>query len=262
MGFIHNIDPVLLSVGPLEIRYYGVVYVLGFVLLYFWFRHLIKTKEIRLTQEELYDFIFYIMVGVLVGSRLVHAIFWEPMYFLTQPWKLVFLWEGGMAFHGGIIGVAVATWLFWRKPEIRKKISFNKLGDNLAIPAMLMFAIGRIANFINAELPGTISNVKWCVVYPKYDSACRHPQVLYSALARFAILGRMLFINTKKNLKDGFIYWNMLLLAGVSRFFIDFYRVDDRMLGLTAGQYLSIVMFAVSAIVLFKFYRKEFKKIF
>jgi len=256
MAFVHNFDPVLVNLGPLEIRYYGLVYVLAFLLVYLYFDYLIKKREIKLEKEELFDLILYVMVGVLVGSRLVHAIFWEPMYYLTQPWKILYIWEGGMAFHGGLIGVVVATYLFWKK--IGKKVPLAKFADHLSIVAVLMLAFGRIANFINGELPGRITNVNWCWQFPGYES-CRHPQVLYSAAKRFLVFGWLVFLSTRKRFKDGFVFWNMLFLMGIGRFVVDFYREDALLLGLTAGQYLSLVMIFVGAYALAKHYRKDIK---
>ncbi len=258
MPYVHNLNPVLLELGPVEIRYYGLVYVLGFLAVFLYFKYLIKHKKIKISIEELYDLVFYNMLGVLIGSRLIHCIFWNPIYYLTQPWKILYVWEGGMAFHGGLLGVAIATYIFWKK--IDKRIPMARLGDHLAIPAIMILAIGRIANFINGELPGKVTNVPWCVYFPNVDD-CRHPQQLYSAIKRFAVFGFLLILNRKK-WKDGFIMWNMIFWTGVGRFFIDFYRVDATWFGLTPGQYLSIVMILLPIYVFHKYYRKDCKKFF
>lgn len=256
MPFIHNINPTLVNIGPLEIRYYGLVYVIGFLLVYWYLNKQIKKKELNLNRDELYDLILYNMLGVLIGSRLLHCLVWEPSYYLSQPWKILYVWEGGMAFHGGLIGVALATYIFWRR--IRKKISLAKLADQMAIPAAFILAVGRIANFVNGELPGKITEAGWCWYFPGYEG-CRHPQVLYAAAKRFLIFGWLVFLNQKKH-KDGFIVWNMLALFGLGRIIIDFYREDPTFLGLTAGQYLSLIMFIAGVVVLVKYYRKDIKK--
>ncbi|MBW2964285.1 prolipoprotein diacylglyceryl transferase, partial [Candidatus Woesearchaeota archaeon] len=186
MPFVHNINPVLLDLGPVEIRYYGLVYVLGFLLVYLYFDWLIKRKRIRMDKDGLYDLIFYNMLGVLIGSRLVHCIFWEPSYYLLRPWEIFYVWQGGMAFHGGLAGVALATWLWWKKTG--KKIPYAKLADHLAIPAVFILALGRIANFVNGELPGKVTDVWWCWYFPGVEG-CRHPQVLYSAAKRLLVFG-------------------------------------------------------------------------
>lgn len=260
MPFVYNLDPVLFRIGSFEIRYYGLVYVLAFVVLYFYFRWLINHKKISLTLDDVYDLVFYNLIGVFVGSRLFHCLVWEPSYYLADPIKILYFWEGGMAYHGGLIGVALATWLFWRREEVRSKISFARLADILSFPAVFALALGRIANFINGELPGTVTNVSWCVYFPRYEG-CRHPQVLYAAAKRFIILGMMFFINRKKN-KDGFIFWVMVTLFGIGRVLIDFFRDDPRLLGLTLGQYLSAAMFIIGVIVLVKYYRRDVKRVF
>ncbi|NQU79677.1 prolipoprotein diacylglyceryl transferase [Candidatus Woesearchaeota archaeon] len=267
MPFIHNINPTLFNIGPLEIRYYGLVYVLGFLAIFLYFNYLVKKGKIKLTKEELYDFVFYNMLGVLIGSRLLHCFVWQPAYYLSQPWKVFFIWEGGMAFHGGLLGVALATYLFSRKPEIRDKVSFARLGDYIAIPGSFILAVGRIANFINGELPGRLTNVSWCIDYTKSmfinspPEGCRHPQVLYAAAKRFLVFGTLLWLNKKKH-KDGFIMWSMITLFGIGRVAIDFFRDDPVFLGLTTGQHLSLVMVIVGTYVLAKHYRKDLKKVF
>ena len=260
MPFVHNINPVLLDLGPVEIRYYGLVYVLGFIVVFFYLKHLIKQKKLLLTEEELYDLVFYLMVGVLVGSRLGEVLFFEPTYYLTQPWKILYVWEGGMSYHGGLIGVFLATYLFWRKKEVRKKVSLAKLGDYLAIPSTLMLALGRVANFINGELPGTVTNVSWCWYFPGYEG-CRHPQVLYEAFSRSVTFCILLLLNKRKH-KDGFIVWNMLWMMGLGRLIIDFWRDDPTFFGLTTGQYLSVAMLLLGVFVLFKYYRHNLKALF
>ncbi|MBI5881091.1 prolipoprotein diacylglyceryl transferase, partial [archaeon] len=231
--------------------------VIGFIVVFLYLKHLIKQKKLLLTDEELYDLIFYLMIGVLVGSRLMHCFVWEPGYYLSQPWKILYVWEGGMSYHGGLIGVFLATYLFWRRKEVRKKVSLARLADYLAIPSTLMLALGRIANFINGELPGTVTNVSWCWYFPDVEG-CRHPQVLYAVAKRFMIFAWLVFLNSRKH-KDGFIVWNMVTLFGIGRLIIDFYRDDYRFLGLAAGQYLSIVMMILGGYALIRHYRDDLK---
>ncbi|MFC1722807.1 prolipoprotein diacylglyceryl transferase [Nanoarchaeota archaeon] len=260
MPFIHAINPTIIKLGPLDIRWYGLVYVIGFLLSYLYLRHLVKKRWLNLKNEELYDWIFYCMLGVLIGSRLVHMLFWEPMYYLAQPWKIFFVWEGGMAFHGGLIGVVLATYYFWHF-KIKKKVNFWRMTDALAIPALFSLALGRIANFINGELPGTVTEVSWCWYFPSYDG-CRHPQVLYSAAKRFLIVGWLVWLRSKEKFKDGFISVNMLILVGLGRFLIDFVKEDPRFLYLTAGQYLSLIMIIIGTYFLIKTYKKDMKRLF
>ena len=251
--FIHNLNPTLLDLGPLEIRYYGLVYLLGFIILYF---VLNKNKDkLNITKDEIYDFIFYIFLGILIGSRVMH-ILWELDYYILNPIKIFYFWEGGMAFHGGLIGVLIASYYFCKK----KNISLAKLADTLVIPAVFILALGRIANFINAELYGIITNVPWCVKFPNVDG-CRHPTQLYYSLKRFIVLGILIFLNRKEH-KDGFLFWNMLTLFGIGRFFIDFLIEEWHFLGLTLGQYLSLIMFITGLYVLIKYYKEDLRSYF
>ena len=154
------------------------------------------------------------------------------------------------------MGAALATYWFCKK----HKLSFFKVADILTIPAILALAFGRIANFINGELWGTITDASWCVQF-KGAQGCRHPVQLYGALGRFSLFGT-LFLLSKKKLKDGFIFWSFVLLIGIGRFAVDFFREDARLIGLSAGQYLSIVMVIVAGYILFSKYKSDFSKVF
>ncbi|MBT4174551.1 prolipoprotein diacylglyceryl transferase [archaeon] len=251
--WIHNLNPTLLNLGPLEIRYYGLVYILGFIILTIW---LVKFRnKINLTKDQAYDFSFYLMLGVILGSRLFHVLVWETAYYLADPIKILYIWEGGMAFHGGLIGALVAGYFFCKK----YKISLLKAADLVSIPAVIVLALGRIANFINAELPGTVTSLPWCVDFG--DSQCRHPVQIYSALKRFAVAG-VLILLSRKHHKPGFIFFSMVALLGLGRFLIDFYREDTLYLALSIGQWSSLAMFIVGITTLIIKYKKEIKTIF
>jgi len=253
--FIHNLNPTLIDIGPLEIRYYGLVYVIGFILL--WYVLHKKRKELKLVKKDVEDFVFYLILAVVIGSRLFHVIFWDPVYYLQNPLKIFAFWDGGMAFHGGLIGVVASVYYFCKK----HKLKFLKLADILTFPALFALALGRIANFINGEIVGTITNIKWCVVFPRYQG-CRHPVQLYGAAGRFLLLGFLAAIKKyKKKFKDGFIFWNFVFWMGIGRFFCDFLRADPRIFGLSMGQYLSGIMAIVAGYVLIKYhlYNKQGK---
>ncbi|MBW3017977.1 prolipoprotein diacylglyceryl transferase [Candidatus Woesearchaeota archaeon] len=251
--YAHNINPVLLSLGPLQIRYYGLVYVLGFIIAFFVLDHYRKKGEIKITKDDMYNLIIYIILGVVIGARLFEVLVWNPAYYFQYPAKIVAFWEGGMSFHGGLIGIRVVGWLFCRA----KKIKLAKLADILTIPAVFILALGRIANFINGELWGTVTNVPWCVQFKGADG-CRHPAQLYGSAKRFAIFFFLIFVNRKKH-KDGFIFWMFVLLFGIGRFFLDFVRENQRLFGLSMGQYLSLAMVIAGAIILVKYYWKDLK---
>ncbi|MBD3259330.1 prolipoprotein diacylglyceryl transferase [Candidatus Woesearchaeota archaeon] len=253
--YTHNINPTLLSLGPIEIRYYGLVYVLGFIVAFFVLDYYRKKGEIKITKDEMYNLIIYIILGVVIGARLFEVFVWNPGYYFQYPAKIIAFWEGGMSFHGGLVGVLVVGWLFCRA----KKIKLAVLADLLTIPAVLILALGRIANFINGELWGTLTNVPWCV---KFQSAegCRHPVQLYGAAKRFAIFFFLIFANRKKH-KDGFVFWMFIFLFGIGRFLLDFYRENQRLFGLSMGQYLSLAMAVIGIVVLVRYYWNDLKTI-
>ncbi|MBW2981575.1 prolipoprotein diacylglyceryl transferase [Candidatus Woesearchaeota archaeon] len=256
MSFVHNINPILVNIGPFEIRYYGLVYVIGFLVIYLTLIYYSKKKILKLTRDEAEWFSIYLILGVVIGARLFEVFGWSfvsgnPLYYIKNPWKIFAVWEGGMSLHGGIIGIVLAGYLYCRK----KKLNVVKVADILVTPAAFVLALGRIGNFINGELVGTITNVSWCFKFPRYEG-CRHPVQLYAAAGRALLGGFLLFLN-KKKWKDGFLFWVFILLMGIGRFFCDFLREDPRLFGLSFGQYLSLVMTIIGIVVLIKYYRKE-----
>lgn len=246
MPFTSTIDPVLLQLGPFAIRYYGLAYVLGFLFGWWWLKRAARMGKLKLTDKQIEDLIFWLMVGVVAGARFGHVLFWNLPYFLSHPLKIFAVWEGGMAFHGGLIGIIVAGWFFSRKHDI----SFLRLADIITIPAVFALALGRIANFANAELYGPITDASWCVNFPSIEG-CRHPYQLYSALKRTTI-GVLLLMLAQKPQKDGTIFWCFLWLISAGRFMLDFLRVDTRWLGFSIGQYLSLTVLIVATFALLR----------
>jgi phosphatidylglycerol---prolipoprotein diacylglyceryl transferase len=258
--WIHNLNPVLLSLGPFEVRWYGLAYVFGALFSLWWLLYWQKKGVLKLSRDEVWDFIFYGLVGVLIGARLF-MIIWEPGIYLLHPLELLYVWKGGMSFHGGFVGLIVGGWLFCR----RRKVSFLKMADLMSFPALLALGLGRLANFMNGELVGRVFDGKWCVVFPGYDDSCRHPSTLYAAGKRFMVAGWLYFLNMKSvilGFKEGFIFWNFVLFEGFGRFMVDFYRYDELYIGLSLGQWMSLMMVVVAAGVLMARYKSEWKKIF
>ncbi len=248
------IDPVIFAIGPLEVRWYGLVYALGFLLAGWW---LGKNKDkLGLETEENWDLVFYLLVGGIIGARLFE-IFWEPSYYLGNLLNIFKIWQGGMSFHGGFVGGTLGAWLFCKK----KKVYFAKIVDVLSLPFILALAIGRIANFINSELVGRAWSGAWCVDFG--DSVCRHPSTLYAAAKRFIVFGWLAYLYNLNKFKSGFIFWNFVFWEGLGRVIVDFYRFEKvYYFGLTMGQLLSLVMVIVSLIVFWKYYRNDWKKLF
>ena len=252
--WVHNLDPTIVSLFGLEIRYYGLVYVIGFIIGIFWLMY--YRRELELDKEEVYDLMFYIMLGVIIGSRVFYAVFWEPGYFLSQPWKFFYVWEGGMAYHGGLVGSIVGGWLYSRK----KSFSFLKLADILSVPAVIALGLGRVANFINGELPGRVTDISFCVDFG--DGECRHAYQLYSAAKRFVVAGVLVYVGMMRKWKDGFIFWLMILLMGVGRLVLDFYREDTLYWSLSTGQWMSLAMGVVGMVMLFVNHKEDLRKLF
>tara|TARA_Y100000031_G_scaffold51374_1_gene58948 strand:+ start:147 stop:920 length:774 start_codon:yes stop_codon:yes gene_type:complete len=245
--FYHNINPILLSLGPFQIRYYGIIYVLGFVIAYYLIDYIAKKKDIDIDTADL---LFYLLLGTIIGSRIFYVLVYNPKYFLTNPLDIFAIWHGGLSFHGGFIGVVIAVLIFCKK----KKISFLKLADIIVIPLSIALALGRIGNFLNGELYGRITNVPWAVKF-KDAEGFRHPSQIYESLKNLFIFSVLWTLN-KKNLPKGYLFSIFILMYSTLRFFVEFVRVPDSQLGfiifsLSMGQVLSVVMF-VSGLVLLK----------
>ena len=252
--WVHTLDPILFSLGPLEIRWYGLAYVLGFLFIMYWVMK--YRREINLKKDEVYDFSFYVMLSVIIGSRLFHVLFWEPSYYFSNPLKIFYIWEGGLAFHGGLVGCIFATYWFCR----RRNINFFKVADLLSVPAVFALALGRLANFVNAEIFGPVTTVSWCVDFG--DSLCRHPYQLYAAVKRFFVFGILFSLHRRGGFRSGFLFWMMITLLGVGRFFLDFLREDTLYWFLSVGQWMSLVMVLVGFFVLLQKYKKDLRKLF
>ncbi|MDP7141209.1 MAG: prolipoprotein diacylglyceryl transferase [Candidatus Woesearchaeota archaeon] len=248
--FYHNINPILFSLGPFQIRYYGIIYVLGFVIAYFLINYIIKKKGLDITKDDVTDLLFYLLIGVILGSRLFYVLVYNPKYFLAHPLDIFAIWHGGLSFHGGFIGSIVATLIFCKK----KKVSFLELGDIIVIPLSIALALGRIGNFLNGELYGRVTNLPWAVKF-KGAEGFRHPSQIYESLKNLFIFSVLWTLN-KKNLPKGYLFSIFILMYSSLRFFVEFVRVPDSQLGfiifgLSMGQVLSVIMF-IGGLVLLK----------
>ena len=244
--FIHTLDPVLFRFGFLEIRYYGLAYVLGLLLAYYLLRHYARQGAVRnLRESQVDDLFFYLILGLLLGARI--------LFFLTQPsalvdaWEFFRIWHGGMAFHGALVGMVVAAAWYTKK----HRLSFYALADILVIPAALGLFVGRIANFLNGELVGIKTVVPWCVQFPGIDG-CRHPSQLYEAGKNLLIFFLLLGLRQKKRLREGTLFWTFIFSYGLLRLLITFLREDPRFYGLSLEQWLSLAMFILGTIMLYR----------
>lgn len=247
--FIQNIDPTLLKIGFLEIRWYGLVYAFGFILVYFMLHK--KREELGIKKEQIDNLILSLFIGLLVGARLFHFLFDDFSALIQNPLEFFMIWHGGMSFFGALLGASAASIYYLKKINL----DWKKFGDVIIIAATIALIFGRIANFINGELVGTPSNLPWCVVFTQIDNICRHPYQIYASLSHVLLLGILLFVNKIKNnkrLKEGLVFFSFLIGYSVLRFLTDFFRDDPRYFGLTIWQYICIITAAFGAVFLVK----------
>jgi phosphatidylglycerol:prolipoprotein diacylglycerol transferase len=241
-----QIDPVFLSIGPLQFRWYGLMYVLSFIATYFIIRSEVGRKQLPLTQDDAADLVFYGAMGVVLGGRCGYILFYNPGFYLANPLKLFAVWEGGMSFHGGFLGVMLAFSLYaWRK-----KIAFLSLIDMAALCAPVGLGLGRIGNFINGELYGRPTDSAWGIVFPGSDGRPRHPSQLYEAFLEGIFLFIIVRFVAKNTTKNGLATCSAIAGYGLFRFSVEFFRQPDAQIGLffglfSMGQLLSLPMFVI-----------------
>ena len=250
--FINNFDPVAFQIISLEIRWYSLAYIIGIVLGWVYCKKkLIKDPQILGLFD---DFITYLIIGVILGGRLGYTLFYNLKYYLENPFEILMVWNGGMSFHGGLIGVIIASQLFSRKHEVNQFIFL----DLVALSAPIGIFFGRIANFINSELIGRATDLPWSVKFILIDNIKRHPSQLYEAFFEGIILFFLLdYFFKKKNylLSPGKISSLFLIFYSLFRFLVEFFRSPDPQIGylilnLTLGQLISVI-FLVTGTLLF-----------
>ena len=241
-----QIDPVLFAIGPIAVRWYSLAYVAGLVIGWWLLRRQFSNN---VTREHVDDFMIWATVGIIMGGRLGYVVFYKFQYFLSNPLEILATWQGGMSFHGGLIGVVIMSLLFCR----RNKIQPLELGDMLSCVAPIGLFFGRIANFVNGELYGRVTDVSWGVIFPSGGSAPRHPSQLYEA----ALEGVVLFLVLNLMRRSQKIRQNQGVLTGVFiggyalfRIIAEFFRQPDPhigflIIGSTMGQWLSLPMLII-----------------
>jgi phosphatidylglycerol:prolipoprotein diacylglycerol transferase len=243
-----NIDPIAFSIGPLAVRWYGLMYLAGFAAGWWLGVRRIAKGQAPITRAQLDDLLFLIVLGVILGGRLGYVLFYKPGYYAAHPLEIFYIWQGGMSFHGGLLGVMLAMVFAAR----RHGVDWLRLMDFIAPLCPLGFAAGRLGNFINAELPGRVTDLPWGMVFRGAGDAPRHPSQLY----QFALEGVVLFIFlwwfSSKPRPRGQVSAMFLLGYGVLRFIAEFGREPDSFigylaLGLTMGQWLCLAMIAGGA---------------
>ena len=252
-----TIDPVALSLGPIQIYWYGLMYLFGFSGA--WWLGRLRAERFGWTAVEVEDLLFYGAIGVIVGGRLGYSLFYDFPALIDNPLNLFKVWQGGMSFHGGLLGVVVAFGFFAR---VTGK-SYFSISDFIVpmVPVGLFF--GRIGNFINGELWGKVSDVPWAMIFPNGGPLARHPSQLYEAMLEGVLLFVILWIYSAKPKPPGAVSGLFLLGYGFFRFMVEFVRVPDQQYGyllldwITMGQILSLPMIVVGLFIIARAFQSD-----
>ena len=245
------IDPVIFEIGPLQVRWYGMMYIFGFAAAYLVLVRLSRYRHFSIDRKGIEDFLVYGIVGLLVGARLGYALFYNPMYFLANPLSVFTVWEGGLSFHGGLIGIVVASLIFGKTRE-KPFFMLSDMGVVAATPGLFF---GRMGNFINGELYGRITDMPWGIVFPGAGPYPRHPSQLYEAFFEGIVLFVILYWLARKQRIRGFLSAVFLIGYGIARFVVEFFREPDAHIGFiagvfTMGQILSFLMIAGGVLII------------
>jgi len=258
---IHNFDPVAIDLNFLQIRWYSLAYIFGILIGWFYGRKIISKLRVYnnfsyLKIDDFDDLIPYLIIGIIIGGRIGYVFLYNLEYYINNLLEIFYIWEGGMSFHGALVGIVFSTILFCNKKKIQKLVYF----DIISCVTPIGLFLGRISNFINGELYGKKTELPWGVVFPKIDSLTRHPSQIYEALMEGLILFVILnFLAFKKKviLNSGTISMLFVFLYSLFRILIEFYREPDYQLGyiiysFSMGQVLSVFMIFFSILVYLK----------
>ena len=255
------IDPIIFSIGPVALRWYGMMYLIGFVAAMFIANKAADKSQGLWTRDQVSDLLFYGFLGVILGGRMGYVLFYQFDYFLADPLYLFQIWQGGMSFHGGLIGVITAIYIFARKSNK----SFLSVGDFVAPLVPIGLGMGRLGNFINAELWGRQTDVPWAMVFPTDPlQVPRHPSQLYEFFLEGVVLFAILYIIARKPRSLGLASGAFLIGYGTFRTIVEFFREPDAHLGLyfsfiSKGQILSLPMILVGILVIYLGYLSQEK---
>ncbi|HEY5341958.1 MAG TPA: prolipoprotein diacylglyceryl transferase [Candidatus Aquilonibacter sp.] len=252
-----NVDPIAIHLGFIRVHWYGIAYLVGFVAVYLWLSRPAGRRRLGLTREQIQDFLFYALIGVLVGGRTFFVINdiiskHDLSYYTSNPLNIIAVWQGGMAFHGGMVGVLVAIWLFVRK---HPQLKYMVLGDEVVMLLPIGIALTRCVNFINDELWGDVCRPDrpWCITFPTAPlvngaNLPRHPAQLYEAVLDIITLPILLVIYRRRP-PDGVVGWSWFLMYGITRSIAEIWRHADFHLGpITGGQLYALPMIPIGII--------------
>ena len=261
--YSHNLDPVLFDFGFISIRWYSLSYIFG-IILGWWLgkriiRHILNNNNLRFDVKEFDDLISYIIISLIIGGRLGYIVFYNLEYYVSYPFDIFKIWEGGMSFHGAMIGIIIGTYLFAKKRNVR---TFFLL-DIIACVSPIGIFFGRIANFINGELVGKATDVSWAVIFPSIDMLARHPSQIYEAvlegLLLFLILNILIF---NRRYKIGSSSYLFLIFYGTFRIICEFFREPDIQIGylfniFSMGTILSSLMILTGLVLMSKLRKND-----
>ena len=264
---IHNFDPVLIDFGLFQIKWYSIAYIMGIILGWAYALKIIKklqnyTENFEpIKKSDFDDLLIYLVLGIILGGRLGYIIFYNLEYYVQNSFEIFKLWQGGMSFHGGLLGVIVAIFIFSKN----KNTNFFKYSDIVACVAPIGLFLGRIANFINGELFGKISNLPWAVIFPNGENVARHPSQIYEAILEGLVLFILInFLALKKHLiiKTGYVSSFFLITYSILRIFSENFREPDKHLGylfnyFSMGTLLSILTLISGFLIIFFIKKNE-----
>ncbi len=255
--YTHNLDPVLFDFGLVAIRWYSLAYIFGIIIGWLLakkiIRHILETTNLKFNQINFDDLITYLVVSIIAGGRLGYVVFYNLDYYIASPLEIIKIWEGGMSFHGALIGIVIGTYFF----AVKKNVPTFFLLDIIACVSPVGIFFGRIANFINGELIGKVTNVSWSVIFPAVDMMPRHPSQLYEAILEGLVL--FILLNTfiyKTKYKIGACSYLFLITYGIFRVISEFFRQPDEQVGyifnsFSMGMLLSLLMILTGLIIFY-----------
>jgi phosphatidylglycerol---prolipoprotein diacylglyceryl transferase len=246
-----DIDPIIFQLGPLQVRWYGLMYLLGFGATWFLVRHQIRKFGLELLDRHFENLTFVLILGLILGARLGFVFFYHPGYYLSHPFEILAVWQGGLSFHGGLLGLVIGGYLYcWVHG-----LDYWRTADVYTVTAPIGLGFGRIGNFINGELYGRVTDVPWGMVFPGAGPLPRHPSQLYEAFLEGAVLFGILWWLKDRRWPSGSMLAFFLIFYGLFRSVVEFFREPDAHLGfvagfLTMGQVLSLAMMLAGGLLL------------
>lgn len=246
-----QINPVFFSIGPFELRWYSLMYVIGLLAVYFFFRYASRQGTLKLNHQEIESVMLVGMLGMILGARLVYVFVYNFDFYVQRPGEIFATWKGGLSFHGAIFGIAIALMIYSR----RKGKSFLNITDHMVTIAPVGLGFGRIGNFINGELWGRVTDSPFGMIFPDAGPSPRHPSQLYESLFEGWILLAIMFFIYRRKPRTGVLSATFLIGYATFRFFIEFFREPDKQLGevlgpFSMGQVLCAIMWVIGALIM------------